>query len=94
MGCVHETFSTIFSFFQVSGYTLEAGVRELERKIGSLCRAVAVQIAEDNKIMDETTKNSAVSFWSQKKIRKKEKLLNIHDFFTDHQHENKTRRSW
>ena len=51
-----------FSFIQVSGYTLEAGVRELERKIGSLCRAVAVQIAEDNKIMDETTKNSAVSF--------------------------------
>merc|ERR1719210_2198334 len=44
--------------FLISGYTLEAGVRELERKIGSLCRAVAVQIAEDNKIMDETTKNS------------------------------------
>ena len=80
MGCFHETFSTIFSFFQVSGYTLEAGVRELERKIGSLCRAVAVQIAEDNKIMDETTKNSAVSFWTQKKIRKKKDCSNIHDF--------------
>ena len=50
-------------------------MRELERKIGSLCRAVAVQIAEDNKIMDETTKNSAVSFWRQKKIRKKHSLF-------------------
>ena len=65
MSCFTKYFP-LFSFIQVSGYTLEAGVRELERKIGSLCRAVAVQIAEDNKIMDDTTKNSAVSFWSQK----------------------------
>lgn len=30
----------------VGEYTREAGVRTLERKIGALCRAVAVQVAE------------------------------------------------
>ena len=30
----------------VSGYTREAGVRSMERKIGALCRAVAVKVAE------------------------------------------------
>lgn len=32
--------------FAVGEYTREAGVRTLERKIGALCRAVAVQVAE------------------------------------------------
>jgi len=31
----------------ISGYTLEAGVRELERKLAALCRAVSVQIVEN-----------------------------------------------
>jgi ATP-dependent Lon protease len=30
----------------VSKYTREAGVRSLERKIGAVCRAVAVKVAE------------------------------------------------
>ncbi|MPD04648.1 Lon protease 2, peroxisomal [Portunus trituberculatus] len=30
----------------IGEYTREAGVRTLERKIGALCRAVAVQVAE------------------------------------------------
>lgn len=30
----------------VGEYTREAGVRTLERKIGAMCRAVAVQVAE------------------------------------------------
>ena len=30
----------------VSKYTREAGVRNLERKIGGICRAVAVKVAE------------------------------------------------
>ena len=29
-----------------SKYTREAGVRDLERKVGSLCRAIAVRVAE------------------------------------------------
>ncbi|KAK7861968.1 hypothetical protein R5R35_013532 [Gryllus longicercus] len=31
----------------ISDYTREAGVRTLERKLGALCRAVAVQVAEE-----------------------------------------------
>src|SRR5690349_9501325 len=37
----------MFQFFApVSSYTREAGVRALERRIGALCRAVAVQVAQ------------------------------------------------
>merc|ERR1719495_1067405 len=34
----------------VQGYTQEAGVRTLERQLGALCRAVAVQLAEEGKV--------------------------------------------
>lgn len=34
----------------ISRYTREAGVRSLERKIGTICRAVAVKVAEGHKI--------------------------------------------
>ena len=30
----------------ITGYTREAGVRELQRKVGALCRHVAVKVAE------------------------------------------------
>lgn len=33
-------------FLSVSRYTRESGVRSLERKLGSVCRAVAVKVAE------------------------------------------------
>lgn len=36
----------IILYSAVGEYTREAGVRTLERKIGALCRAVAVQVAE------------------------------------------------
>ena len=35
-------------FPAVSKYTREAGVRMLERRIGAVCRAVAVKVAEHN----------------------------------------------
>ena len=35
-----------------SSYTREAGVRSLERKIGALCRAVAVKVAEGQKVTE------------------------------------------
>lgn len=31
-------------------YTREAGVRSLERKIGAICRAVAVKVAEGHRL--------------------------------------------
>ena len=36
-----------FFLSSVSKYTREAGVRSLERKIGAICRAVAVKVAEN-----------------------------------------------
>ena len=36
--------NTLLPFVTVSNYTREAGVRSLERKIGGVCRAVAVQV--------------------------------------------------
>ena len=44
----------------VSNYTREAGVRELERKFGALCRAVAVRVAEKEK-GSNSTESSTVS---------------------------------
>lgn len=35
---------------RVCRYTREAGVRSLERKIGAICRAVAVKVAEGHKV--------------------------------------------
>lgn len=37
---------TVLLFFLVQRYTREAGVRNLERAIGAICRAVALKIAE------------------------------------------------
>ncbi|XP_053174530.1 lon protease homolog 2, peroxisomal [Scomber japonicus] len=34
----------------IAGYTREAGVRSLERKIGAICRAVAVKVAEGHRV--------------------------------------------
>jgi ATP-dependent Lon protease len=42
----------------ITGYTLEAGLRNLEREIGNVCRGVAASIAKEEKeSLDITTKN-------------------------------------
>ncbi|MGA2780751.1 MAG: endopeptidase La [Smithella sp.] len=43
----------------ISGYTREAGVRNLEREIANVCRGVAAQIAED-KITSKTIKSGDI----------------------------------
>ncbi|CAN9499462.1 unnamed protein product [Ophioblennius macclurei] len=44
----------------ISSYTREAGVRSLERKIGAICRAVAVKVAEAQKVTKVETPESAM----------------------------------
>ncbi|XP_054864754.1 lon protease homolog 2, peroxisomal [Amphiprion ocellaris] len=39
----------------ISRYTREAGVRSLERKIGAICRAVAVKVAESHRLTKTET---------------------------------------
>jgi len=43
----------------ISYYTREAGVRSLERKIGGVCRAVAVQVAEATRNASEKAKENS-----------------------------------
>jgi len=47
--------------FIISNYTLEAGVRELERKFGAICRAVAVRVAEKEKETTGSTESNCVT---------------------------------
>merc|ERR1712156_810119 len=47
--------------FIISNYTLEAGVRELERKFGVICRAVAVRVAEKEKETTGSTESNCVT---------------------------------
>lgn len=46
----------------ISGYTLEAGVRNLERKIDAICRKVAVKIADGKKTKTKITAQSVESY--------------------------------
>ncbi|KAG7333255.1 hypothetical protein KOW79_003390 [Hemibagrus wyckioides] len=43
----------------ISKYTREAGVRSLERKIGAICRAVAVKVAEGHKMSRSDLSNES-----------------------------------
>jgi ATP-dependent Lon protease len=46
----------------ISEYTLEAGLRELERKIGAVCRKVARQVAEKRKRAIRLTRKNLVRY--------------------------------
>ncbi len=51
----HMTFSEAAILYLIERYTSEAGVRGLEREIGSICRKVAREIAERRKVHNKIT---------------------------------------
>ena len=57
---LRETYTVLFLltfqfFISVAKYTREAGVRNLERQIGAICRAVAVKVAEGDRKEKQTS---------------------------------------
>ncbi len=63
-----------FAHFAVSKYTREAGVRTLERRIGAVCRAVAVKVAENVfKQRAEVNQEKTPAASADKKEQRKEK---------------------
>lgn len=57
----------------IESYTREAGVRELERKIGEICRKAAKQILEDNVPKVNVTAKNIDEFLGKEKYRAKSK---------------------
>jgi ATP-dependent Lon protease len=55
--------------FIIRKYTREAGVRELERKIGSICRKVARRIASGNKRPVKITERTIINYLGQEEYR-------------------------
>lgn len=60
--------------FLIGHYTREAGVRNLEREIGSLCRKVAKEIVMGAKGLFKITSDQVVKFLGAPKFLKEEKL--------------------
>ena len=59
----------------ITGYTGEAGVRKLEQQVGSICRKVAVKVAENNKYPKQTiTKDNVKDYLGSIKYESEEKL--------------------
>jgi len=57
----------------ISGYTREAGVRNLERRISEVCRKAAVQLLEKHKTEVKVTGKNLVDFLGKPKYRPDEK---------------------
>ena len=60
----------------ISGYTMEAGVRNLERKIDAVCRKAAVQYAEGNDKPVNVTKKNLADFLGARRYEEDKSLGN------------------
>ena len=58
----HVIFPDPLLLFLIDRYTRESGVRNLEREIGSICRKVAREFAESNKLIHTITKQRLEEF--------------------------------
>ncbi len=65
------TFSKAVLVKMSKNYTKEAGVRQLERKIGSVCRKVAKELVETNKKKVRVTESNMIKYLGQEKFRYK-----------------------
>jgi len=61
------SFTTTALQFLISGYTREAGLRNLEREIGSVCRKVAVTVAEGRSAIHRVTPATVARFLGPQK---------------------------
>ncbi len=59
----------------IDGYTMEAGVRSLERTIGAVCRKAAVRIAKGEKDSITVTRNNLEKFLGGKRFLRDEDML-------------------
>lgn len=59
----------------IDGYTMEAGVRTLERTIGTVCRKAAVRIAKGEETSIVVKKNELESFLGAKRFLRENELL-------------------
>lgn len=60
----------------ISSYTREAGVRNLEREIGSICRKIALEIVNDEKYTKTVKATDLPELIGPPKFKEKTKLLN------------------
>src|SRR4029077_10583653 len=60
--------------YLISEYTREAGVRELEREIGAVCRAIASQVARGKQEIVRVTKEFAAKTLGPPRYVHEEKL--------------------
>ncbi|XP_078400450.1 lon protease homolog 2, peroxisomal isoform X3 [Cetorhinus maximus] len=63
----------------ISRYTREAGVRSLERKIGAICRAVAVKVAESQHKATNSSGTHVTEKEGKERVREETKSESIND---------------
>ena len=65
----------------IHSYTKEAGVRDLERKIGEICRKSARRIYQDKVEAVKVSKSNLEDFLGKEKYKKKKKTEGGRDHF-------------